>query len=116
MNNPFRISEEELLFDRGEISFLHNNREILSSAFEISEKASIIMKIPRAISAISVKLEFLNGELLSIDFDWRELKVGYDLYQVKLPLQKLKKGIYYLNLIYVKHIGALVYKAKEIEY
>ena len=101
MNNLFRISEKEE-FDKGEIFFLHNNKETLSSAYEIQEKASIKLKIPRAISVTSAKLQFLidsdKNRLSPIDFVWSDIEFGYDVYQAILPLRNLGRGIYFLSI------------------
>lgn len=102
MNNSFRISYRELFCGKGEIFFLHNNKATLLSAYDLNEKAKIEIKIPRALSVISAKLEFIQGtsrkNISAIDFKWKTSEFQYDIYQTSTLPVTIEKGIYFFNI------------------
>ncbi len=95
----FRINPREARCGMGAISFLHGKKETVSSAYELSEELSVLIKLPRSISADKVLLLLTdeNGERLYdraaklIDFD-----SIYDIYKVKLRL--LGCGLYFFGI------------------
>lgn len=111
MNNSFRISNRELLCDRGEIFFLHNKKAALSSAYILKENAKIRIKIPRTLSVTSAKIEFINSssekDIFSVDLKWTSFEYQYDVYQTsKLPITQ-QKGIYFFNIVFNTILGEI---------
>ena len=112
----FRISPCEVLYDKGEIIYIHNAKTTSSPAYEINEKAIIKLKIPRSLGAKEVKLEFFDEycstHIMSFNAVWCNFVSKYDIYTVSVPLKKINIGLYFFS-IRIYGISGVIYGYKD---
>lgn len=100
--NFFRISDREVLYKEGSFRFFHNGKGDFSGAYEISEKASLSLNIPRALGAtevfVSIHNESITETLLTVSASWTDLVGSDDIYSVELPIRKIGVGLYFISV------------------
>ena len=87
--------------NRAEYSYIHNGKEGISTAFNIDEKAEILLQIPRALGTTRVALdvfdESCSRHLFSIEAEWGGFINEYDQYTFNLKLDALGGGLYFMR-------------------
>ena len=100
--NPFRISPDESLCANGEIIYLHNNKETPSPAYGLNETAKLKIKLPRSLGTKNIIINIFDescaARILSIEGEWSDCLSSYDVYLVKIPLNKLNVGLYFFDI------------------
>ena len=102
IKSKFRISDDSLFGYKGRLSFIHNGREDISSAFDARQKAKINLLLPRTLAVTKATLSVYDEErvnrILSVEGVWCELKKGGDLYSFSIPTKKFIRGLYYFTI------------------
>ena len=116
LKRELRISDKAWECLVGRISFVHNRREDLSSAFERCEKAKINVLVPRSTGATGATLtiydEKCENKLLSVEGSWSDLKFGNDVYTFPIPIKKFVPDLYYFT-IEIFSIFGIIYLDKN---
>lgn len=102
----------------GKVSFVHDNNESSSSAFEISEAAKISILLPRLLGAVSVSIrifsESLDNEICCLSAIWEDARKECDVYSAPLNVSDLGVGLYFFMLEIVSQHGNLYgYKYRD---
>ena len=107
--NLFRISVKEALFGEGEVSYRHNSKINSSSAFELKEKAKIVIKLPRALGSKKVRVDFYSDEVLGgFLSDYAEfygLCDDNDVYIIGFKPDDFGVGLYFYNIAVESVVG-----------
>ena len=86
----------------GKVSFVHDNKNGSSSAFEISEAAKIRIQLPRLLGAVSVSVRVFNESLEYEEYvilaDWSDSQKENDLYEAQIDTHALGVGLYFFML------------------
>ena len=86
----------------GKVTFAHGDKFGSSSAYEISEAATIRIQLPRLLGVVSASVtvfdESLEHRILSVPASWCGLKSGYDVYDAAIDLTVLNVGLYFFGI------------------
>ena len=99
--NFLRISPSDISYSKGKITYLHDGKDIGSGAFELKEKATLRILLPRFVGAVSVclsiyseSLSLISEEKLELaDFDYQN-----DTYLLDVSALSLPTGLYFMRL------------------
>ena len=95
----------------GKITFIHNEKDSSSPAYEISEAAKIRILLPRLLGVVSASAriftENLIQELTSFSAVWADSKNEYDIYETELDKSKLGVGLYFFAVELSTQYGTL---------
>ena len=99
--NPNHIMTVEIQRVPIEYSYIHDGKAGISTAFEIREKAEIILKVPRSFGATEVALELFYDDAYTvcgqIDGEWKGIDGYFDEYIFEIPLERLGRGLYFMR-------------------
>lgn len=95
----------------GKVSFIHDEKNGSSPAFEISEAAKIRILLPRILGAVSVSARIFNEsidrELWYLPAVWTDSKKEYDVYEVNLNESNISVGLYFFSIELSTQYGSL---------
>lgn len=122
----FRIAWEEQNSFVGEIIYRHNGKSSHTTAYEIDEKAEILIEIPRKLGTKGAKLylfnEYKEKHIETVSGSFLDITSDRDVYSFSVPVKKIGVGIYYFyieifsfsDIIYLyKNWGGIFY-SKEL--
>ena len=108
---PLLISYKEAIFRNGEVDYIHNGKKSKSGAYEISEKCTIQLKIPRSLGATKVALNIYNESkylyITTIPLIWCDTESSFDIYSADIELEKIGVGLYFYNVEIESIVGKL---------
>ena len=95
------FSVVEMQNNRAEYEYLHNGKGGISTAFQITEKAEILLNIPRTLGTIDAYIDvFCQDEkslLCRIKGEWSGIDREYDSYVFEITNDKIGTGLYFLR-------------------
>ncbi len=95
----------------GAISFVHDDRDTHSCAYELGEVASIRIKLPRSLGVISVSATFMDesarDHICSVYGIWSDVLDGYDIYDFEISTSALGVGLYFFSFEILTQFGHL---------
>lgn len=98
---PHHFSVVEMANNRAEYAYIHNGKEGISTAFNINEKAEILLHIPRAIGATEVFMDVFDESctrhICNISAEWGGFINEYDVYTFSIDLDLLGTGLYFMR-------------------
>ena len=99
--NPNRFLAVESGNNRAEYQYIHSGAPRSSTAFELTEKAEIILNIPRSLGTTEVFLEVYDESLSHMVFqsvgEWSGFAKEYDNYLFKIPTDMIGTGLYFMR-------------------
>ena len=97
---PIAYSVEDSL--RGRILYVHGDVESISNAFDIREKSSIKILLPRTMGAVCVYAQLYNESLSSVVYEtmleWSGINGGLDSYIANLDTNAICVGLYFYKI------------------
>ncbi len=100
----------------GEVLFIHSDRDVASSAFNVDEKITINVLLPENIGTISAKIiiysEKCNDICEIVSGEWTDRAGAFDVYSFT-PFTPLDVGIYFFR-IELKTSHSTLYSSGEI--
>ena len=97
---PIAYSVEDSL--RGRILYVHGDVESISNAFDIREKSSIKILLPRTMGAVCVYAQLYNESLSSVVYEtmleWSGINGGLDSYIANLDTNAIGVGLYFYKI------------------
>ena len=82
-------------------SYIHSGKDCCSTAFEIKEKAEILLQIPRSIGTLKAYIEVYNEYVVPMDIiiegKWQGIKDGCDQYIFNISDNNIGCGLYFLR-------------------
>ena len=87
--------------NRAEYKYIHNGKVGISTAFEIKEKAEILLNIPRALGTTSAFIDVFDenasGWILTTEGEWQGIEGEYDCYVFEVNRDQLGVGLYFIR-------------------
>ncbi len=95
--NFLRLSEHDISTVRGKLVFNHSQKDEYGTAYEISEKCSLSVFIPRRLGATKVEIVISNDneEIYRCFAQYIDFSGESDLYSVKLSPKNLGVGLFF---------------------
>ena len=99
--NSYHLLAVEIQQCSLEYSYIHAGKAGISTAFEISEKSEISLRVPRRLGALSVELSILCDDLSNvietIYGEWNGICGDFDEYIFEIPSERLGSGLYFIR-------------------
>ena len=99
--NPQHFSVVEMQHNRAEYEYIHNGTPRISTAFEIKERAEIVLKIPRSLGTTNAYMEIYDENasmrLLETEAEWCGMEGQYDCYTFDINREHLGVGLYFIR-------------------
>ena len=83
-----------------ELAYIHNGKEDPTTAFSLSERGGLELRIPRALGALRLYVDLFSegGEFIAThSLSWRNISDGRDVYNISLPISELGVGLYFFR-------------------
>lgn len=95
--NFLRLSDNDILSNKGRLIFNHDEKEEYGTAYEITEKCSLSLYIPRQVGATELEIIISSdeGELFKAFASYVDFSGELDVYSVRLPIKKLGVGLFF---------------------
>ena len=99
--NPQHFAAVETGHNRAEYQYLHSGTPRISTAFDVKEKAEILLKIPRSLGTTEAFLEIYNESMDSMlresVGEWNGIDEEYDIYIFEISTDKIGTGLYFMR-------------------
>lgn len=99
--NPQHFAAVETGHNRAEYQYLHSGTPRISTAFDVKEKAEILLKIPRSLGTTEAFLEIYNESMDSMlresVGEWNGIDEEYDIYIFDISTDKIGTGLYFMR-------------------
>ncbi len=99
--NPQHFAAVEIGNNRAEYQYLHSGTPRISTAFDVKEKAEIILNIPRLLGTTEAFLEIYDESMSFMQLEsvgeWNGIDGEYDIYIFEIPTDKIGTGLYFMR-------------------
>jgi hypothetical protein len=87
--------------NRAEYRYVHSGTPHLSTAFDLKEKAEILLNIPRSLGTVSAVFEIfdesLKFKLTESVGEWIGMSREFDEYLFEIPTESIGTGLYFIR-------------------